>query len=771
MSRRLSFRVIVAGLVSALVTTVAGLSSAGAPHTASAAGGSSGTYANPLMRDVAQAFSDVGLIRAKDGAWYAYASNTIMTHENAEAGGPQHLVPMVRSTDLVHWEFLGDAFDEANHPQWAGWPSKGYWAPDVRYVDGEYYMYYSAPGSTALDAAIGLATAPTPAGPWTDIGRPVVNFVADSEVMEIDPMMFVDDDGTKYLYYGSFRRGGLHVVRLSADGRSVVGESQQVVAGERGEGAWVTRHGPWYYLFYSGYGCCMGDVGGGGYPVLAGRSTSPTGPFVDATGVSLTGTQPGGTVVNSFNGNTLAATGHNAVTVDRSGQQWNLVNSDFRFELPWGGRPQSMDRLDWIGGWPTVRAGRWTSDQAQPAPATTWTAGSTFTAAGQADLAGWRAVGTEWTVGRDEASGGYVQPRNATSGPALLLNRTIGPSDYRAEGDLRTVTGQPGKAGLVFGYQSPKDYAVAWLDPVRGSLRVEQRMGGEVVKAAETALHQGFRFDTWNAVSVEVRGDHATIQVAPSLGDNPLGELTVRLADALKGEAQLGVAAAGGIAQGDNLGMARLYRPVTEKIPDPELGRQLASYSDEFDTGSLDPAWQWTGIADQGRLEDGGLVWNTQALDLSEEKGPAATVLLRDAPEGDYTVETKLSLPFQGSTGNARAGLIAWASRTQSLQLAPTKTGAVRQAFLWPGADDTPWPEAIQLGPSADMMWLRMRHTTQPDTGEHLFQAATSLDGEHWQWGSYWYLPAGAGPLKLGLVSMGGTGTTARFDYVRTYQP
>jgi hypothetical protein len=99
------------------------------------------------------------------------------------------------------------------------------------------------------------------------------------------------------------------------------------------------------------------------------------------------------------------------------------------------------------------------------------------------------------------------------------------------------------------------------------------------------------------------------------------------------------------------------------------------------------------------------------------------------------------------------------------LQLAPTRTNAVRQTFLWPGTDPSPWPEAIQLGPSADTMWLRLRHTTQ--SGEHLFQAATSLDGRHWQWGSYWYLPDG--PLKIGLISMGGTGTTAHFDYVRTY--
>lgn len=745
MPRTVSFRLLLAGLAAVLIAVV-GLPPVGAAPRQQPA------YTNPLMSDIAQAFSDVGLIRAKDGAWYSYATNTSLTRENADNGGPQHLIPMVRSTDLVHWEFLGDAFSAGNHPEWAPWPQKGYWAPDVRYVDGQYYMYYSAPSSTPLGAAIGLAISDSPAGPWKDIGHPVVDFVADSEVIEIDPMMFIDDDGTKYLYYGSFRRGGLHVVRLAPDGRSTVGTSQQVVAGERGEGTWVTKRGPWYYLFYSGYGCCIGNVGGGGYPVLVGRSTSPTGPFVDENGVSLTAARPGGTIVNSFNGNSLSATGHNAVTVDRAGQQWNLVNSDIRADHTWGGRPQSMDRLDWIGGWPTVRAGLWTSDQPQPAPAATPAVGSSFS-----DLSDWRALSGDWTIGEDASSGGYAESADASS---LLVSRTGRPADYRVEGDLRTSTG---KAGLVFAYHSPRNYSVAWLDPSRGSLRVEQRVGGKLAGTAETPLYQGFRYDTWHSLSVEVRGDRATAQVAPALGDNALGELDIRLANGLAGPAQIGLT---GSAQGDNLAMTKLYEPVTNKASDPRIGKLLPGFSDEFDT--VDSRWQWTG-PNEGRLENGQLVWDTQANDLSKEDN-LATVLLRDAPQGDYTVETRLSLPFAGSTGNARAGLIAWASRTQSLQLAPTRTGAVQQAFLWPGADATPWAEAIQLGPSADTMWLRLRHTTQPVTGEHLFQASTSLDGRHWQWGSYWYLPADAGPLKLGLISMGGTGTTARFDYVRTYQ-
>ena len=97
MPRTVSFRLILAGLAAVLIAVV-GLPPVGAAPRQQPA------YTNPLMSDIAQAFSDVGLIRAKDGAWYSYATNTSLTRENADNGGPQHLIPMVRSTDLVHWE-------------------------------------------------------------------------------------------------------------------------------------------------------------------------------------------------------------------------------------------------------------------------------------------------------------------------------------------------------------------------------------------------------------------------------------------------------------------------------------------------------------------------------------------------------------------------------------------------------------------------------------------------------------------------------------------
>lgn len=88
--------------------------------------------------------------------------------------------------------------------------------------------------------------------------------------------------------------------------------------------------------------------------------------------------------------------------------------------------------------------------------------------------------------------------------------------------------------------------------------------------------------------------------------------------------------------------------------------------------------------------------------------------------------------------------------------------GYVRQAFLWPGPSSTARDETIQMGPSADTLWLRLHHTISAETGEHLYRAATSLDGENWHWGATWFLPSSDEPPRIGLVSDGRGGIDGR---------
>ena len=151
---------------------------------------------------------------------------------------------------------------------------------------------------------------------------------------------------------------------------------KQVVIPNRYEGTFVVRRGGWYYLMGSATDCCRGPLTG--YSVFAGRSRTPEGPFVDRLGVPLTTSRVGGTPVISMNGNRWVGPGHNSVVTDEAGQDWFAYHAidqgdpylDQPNPLNINKRPMLLDRLEWVGGWPSVRAGRWASDEPQPAPVT-----------------------------------------------------------------------------------------------------------------------------------------------------------------------------------------------------------------------------------------------------------------------------------------------------------------------------------------------------------------------------------------------------------------
>ncbi|WP_427896602.1 family 43 glycosylhydrolase [Kribbella sp. GL6] len=225
---------------------------------------------------------------------------------------------------------------------------------------------------------MGAATAPTPAGPWTDSGAPVVAprpAAGGGFQWTIDPAGFTDSDGTRYLYWGSYN-GGIHAVRLTPDGLRTAGAVTDV-ARDRFEGAYVVKHDGYYYLFGSSSNCCAGPTTG--YAVFAGRSRSPLGPFVDREGHDLNASRTGGTPVVASNGNRWVGTGHSSVVTDLSGQQWLAYHAVDRTDPfvtnsnGWLLRPMLLDRLDWIDGWPEVNAGTGPSESSKVSPVTTST--------------------------------------------------------------------------------------------------------------------------------------------------------------------------------------------------------------------------------------------------------------------------------------------------------------------------------------------------------------------------------------------------------------
>jgi arabinan endo-1,5-alpha-L-arabinosidase len=760
-------------LATALALSVLALSGVGQAQE------EAGTYKNPVSKGFADTFADPAVIKAKDGYWYAFGT----TDPLREGEGEFHTIPISRSKDLVDWEYVGDAFEEPTEVSWAA-EDGALWAPDIRYIDGTYYLYYVVTQTEGItdpegtnDNAIGVATAPTPAGPWTDSGAPVVDprpgdsGNPDDYKWTFDPNEFTDSDGTKYLYYGSYY-GGIFVTELSEDGTEAVGEPTMVAIDNRYEGAYVVKRGDYYYLFGSSANCCAGPTTG--YSVYVGRSKSPEGPFLDKEGQSMTESRVGGSIVITPNGNKWVGPGHNAVVTDLSGEDFFVYHAldrrDPYLDEPFGinERPMLLDRLDWIDGWPTVRGGRWASSAPQPAPVTDGPINDSFNR--QPPLGReWRTDGGAWRLVR-EGDEGYARQQAPRDG--FLVNRAGLPKDVRVEADLRLAGGK--RAGVVVRYKNERNHAAAWLDRRANALVTEVVEKGRSSREA-TPLPEDFPFDQWHNVAVEARGPDMTVEVTDARLHDPYAVAEIKLPAALSGE-KAGVGARGR-ADADNVSAAKLYEPNTKAVRTPEVGKLSEEHSDEFDDGDLDDAWEWV-RGPEGRETGGAYRWKVEQADLTGE-GNDASVLLRDAPEGAYVVETRLRLDLgENDVRNfQQGGLIAYVSDDHFLRLSHVAIFNTRQTEFgkeMPFADGLAFGGML-IGPPADTTWLRLAHRVDPNNGEHEFRAATSRDGERWIWGGTWTLPADTEP-RIGLIShgkqdAGDPSETSRFDYFRVYEP
>ncbi|MYX76107.1 family 43 glycosylhydrolase [Streptomyces sp. SID3915] len=760
--------------------TLAAAPSHGAPRPPAAPA----TYTNPVTGTTVDTFPDPVMIRGKDGFWYAYGTQNPVFQSKGEDG--ERILPILRSADMVSWEYAGEVFTPATRPAWL--EGSRLWAPDVHYAFGRYYLYYSVPGRNT----VGLVTAPTPTGPWSDRGA-VLPSPSGCPAGNIDQAQFTDTDGTPYLYWGSYDT--ICVAKMNGDRTRTEGEVTQVARGRRVEGGFVVQRDGFYYLFYSDAGCCDGAFSG--YQVKVGRSTSPTGPFTDDEGTDLMALTSKAGVVVSAGGNRWIGPGHNAIQTDLSGQDW-LVYHGIPSESPdlapasngslkLTRRPMLIDRLDWIGGWPVVRAGAGPSDGPTAAPVTSWAAGGAF----GGGLSGWRAEGSSpagWSAGTDRDSGGYAAyaPARPATDPAYLLAAGRAPAALRAEADLR-VTSPSGAAGLTVAHKDAGNRVVAWLDRARGALVTDVRVGGASRGERVTALPAGFSWDTWHTVSVEVRGTRMAVEVTGDRLRDPVAVQDRVLPSGAVREGAVGAAARGAGAAADNVGAAALYRPVVSRVPQAGPGRPLPAFSDEFDAATVPGTtegspWRWVrGPASGVRATGGSLSWPTQDAELYLGDN-SASVLLRDAPPGDFTVETKLR--FAPAQAAQQAGLVLyenddrWFKLVHSVLPLTNGDGAVLHVSEFGKEGERPTttpPTAVANapmfgGPTADTMWLRLAYHRDTAHQEHEVRASTSRDGAHWSPGGVWTLPA-RGDLRIGLVSLNRSGSVADFDYVRTYAP
>lgn len=768
------------GGMPAMAASPPGASAGTAAAVAAEVEAAAGTYANPVTAGVVDTFPDPAVIRGKDGAWYAYGTTNPVFNSAGEAG--EHILPVLRSTDLVEWSYVGDVYS-ADAPKPAYWAAGTRpWAPDIRYVDGAYHLTYSL-----SNGGVALLTAETPTGPWTDRGLLIRGGgVAGCPTGNIDQAMFTDSDGTHYLYWGSY--DVICVSEMTADATALTGEPTQLAQGRRMEGGFVVQRDGWYYLMYSDAGCCDGAFSG--YTVKVGRSESPRGPFVDDHGVDLMALSSKGGFVLQSNGNGFAGPGHNAIQTDLSGQDWLVYHAiptadpDFppvdtrAGRLTLSKRPMMLDRLDWIDGWPVVRAGAGPSSGEQLAPVTSALVGDDFAGG---SFEGWKVDG-EAVIAESVDAGAHLRLASER-GEARAITREKADGALRVQADLRFASdGSAGAAGLVAGARG-QNGATAWIDREAGELRLEVRHGSRASEES-APLPDGFAYGAWHVVSLEWRGSSLTAAVASDGLLEPLAEVSVEAPASSASTGAIGFAAHEASVDGDNISAATLAEPVTERVADPVVGEAMPEYSDEFD-GSGAPttgegAWSWVREpASVPSVADGSLVWPTQGAELHLANN-TASVLLRDAPQGDFMVETKLD--FDGTRGNQQAGLVLYETDDRYIKLAHSvlplnrKPGQFLHQTEFAKEAERPTatpPAAIANGPMfgadpAATTWLRLYAQLDEAGHEWEVRMASSTDGEEWQWGGVWTIPT-LGELRIGLVSMNATGATAEFDYVRTY--
>lgn len=154
------------------------------------------------------------------------------------------------SDDMVNWTDCGSVASTRDF----AWRSRenGAWALQVIPRNGKFYMYCPLHGH-----GIGVLVADKPEGPFKDpLGKPLVWQTEHWD--DIDPTVFIDDDGQAYMYWGN---PNLYAVKLNEDMISYSGEIMKFPhIPDYQEGPWFYKRNGHYYLAFAST-CCPEGIG------------------------------------------------------------------------------------------------------------------------------------------------------------------------------------------------------------------------------------------------------------------------------------------------------------------------------------------------------------------------------------------------------------------------------------------------------------------------------------------------------------------------------
>ena len=297
-------------------------------------------YRNPVM---AGDYPDPSVIKVGPEYWATATSSE---------WGPQF--PLLVSRDLVNWQLAGSVFSK--RPEWS---VGNYWAPEIAEFKKRYYVYYVA-RKKGGPLAVAVASADKPSGPYTDHGVLVAQAAGS-----IDAVPFEDEKGDPYLIWkedGNSRKQPtiIWIQRLSADGTKLEGEPKEILRndvpweGAVVEGPFIVKRDGWFYLFYSGSGCCGA---GCNYAMGVARSRSLHGPYEKySRNPILAGNE------------TWKCPGHGSIVTNGVGRYFLMYHAYAVKDSIFTGRQALLDEVTFGNdGWPSINDGKGPSTGA-PSP-------------------------------------------------------------------------------------------------------------------------------------------------------------------------------------------------------------------------------------------------------------------------------------------------------------------------------------------------------------------------------------------------------------------
>ncbi|MBS1795573.1 MAG: glycoside hydrolase family 43 protein [Acidobacteria bacterium] len=436
------------------------------------------TYLNPVYP---KSFPDPFVLKFR-GEYFAYCT---------DFGPDGRVFGVLRSRNLVDWTEIGGAMT----PLDSGPPF--YWAPEVVYSNGKFYLYYSAGNETLMELRVAVSERPD--GGFVDSGRRLT-----FEDFAIDGHVFVDDDGRKYFFYATDFLDHSHigtgtVVDRMTDLFTLEGRPRPVTRArydwqvydaarqEKGGVRWHTVEGPFilkrkgvYYEMFSGgnwqnvtYGVSFATTDDLDRPAeweqfCDGEKTLP-----------ILRTLPGKVV----------GPGHNSVIRGPNNRELFCVYHRWTEQ----GRVLAIDRLEFAGGGRIFINGATTTPQPRPYAPRPLDFFDDFSGEN------WERIAGDWTVADNEL----------VSGPTAEIDCRREAGAFLLETGFRALDETNGGFGVALKDENAVVFRLCFL-PGERAVRCEWTEDGR--ERAETAALDGdFDFRAFHLLRLEA--DHRSLKI------------------------------------------------------------------------------------------------------------------------------------------------------------------------------------------------------------------------------------------------------------------